>query len=221
MPPHQCVQYGQLQRTWVAQSTQRLRCQSHIRIVYADACFPRDLFIVRAPHTGSIHGAAHVFRHARYAVRYPGECRAVQRRQMPPLRGIKVRPWTQFYRVAWGMTCRPSSVWQVQRLDARQPAIARCRERIVCRDRGKMERLGLVLRVGRRWWALLFLLHDADVVESARARSLEIEPHVSVLRCSDPVMHVAAPPNVCLDVRNARRARYRTQCGVGGGCSMR
>jgi hypothetical protein len=83
-----------------------------------------------------------------------------------------------------------------------------------------MERLGLVLRVGRRRWALLFLLHGADVVESARLRPLEMLPHVSVLRCSVPVMRVAAPLNVCLDVRNARRNRYRTQCGGGGG-SMR
>lgn len=54
---------------------------------------------------------------------------------------------------------------QVQRLDARQTAVVVDMVWDVCRDRGKVKGLGLVLGVGGRGKALLFafLLHDLFV----------------------------------------------------------
>jgi hypothetical protein len=119
------------------------------------------------------------------------------------------------------MTCRSGGVWQVERLDARQTAIAGYCVRIMCRDGWQMERLGLVLRIGRRWLALLFLLHDADVSRPLGLQRVDALPHVHFLRCSDPVIRVAALSDISLDVRDVRRNRSGIQCCVGVGSSMR
>jgi hypothetical protein len=126
------------------------------------------------------------------------------------------------------MTCRPGGVWQVERLDARQPAIARSGVRIVCWDGWQMERLGLVLRIGGRRWALLFLLHGADVYEPARRRPVEALPHVSVLRCPSPVMRVAAlsmsasifAEPVAVDIAPNAASASAARCGIALRCCV-
>jgi hypothetical protein len=94
----------------------------------------------------------------------------VHGRQVPPLRAVELPSGTQLDRVVRGMTWCWRRVGQVQRPNARQTAIALLLlllllmydVRDVCGDRGEVERLGFVLRIGGRRLALLLLLHDAD-----------------------------------------------------------
>lgn len=106
--------------TRISETAEGLRGQPHIRVVHANARFPSACCIVLCtPHAGSVHWASYFF--ARHAIWHPGKCRTVQARQHAPLRTLELRSWTEFYRVARGMTS--GGLGQIEGLDAWKPAI--------------------------------------------------------------------------------------------------
>jgi hypothetical protein len=100
---------------------------------------------------------------------------------------------------------------------------------MVCRYRREVERLGLVLRIRGRWWALLLLLHDADlfrVTTNSEATTPQTCFSSSTLRKT-----AATVRDIRLDCRNAvaidtdpnnateedaRSGRALRGCAVGG-----
>jgi hypothetical protein len=150
-------------RTWIAQPAQRLCRQTHIGVVHAHAGLapPRRL-VLGAQHARRVHRTANVYR---VTFRHLGERRTVQRRQGSPLRALRLRSRAQLNRTARRVP--RSRIGQVERLDARQAAVAQAVRRMGGHT-GQLEALGLVLDVGRRWRALLFLLHSRGSVRRAR-----------------------------------------------------
>lgn len=156
-------------RTWIAQPAQRLCRQTHIGVVHAHAGLapPRRL-VLGTQHARRVHGTANVYR---VAFRHLGERRTVQRRQSSPLRALGLRSRAQLNRTARRVP--RSRIGQVERLDARQAAVAQAVRRMGGHT-GQLEALGLVLDVGGRRRALLFLLHF--VVGGRRAEEMPHRP---------------------------------------------